>query len=148
MDAQRQLLSADLTEQFGPGPAFPGDCLTLTEELGFQCTAFPNEQSRWDSALAALIQAAIALPVHVVLLRLFQITNQQDEEERWLSWSWLRSLLLGRMAWRWEDPRVAPSPATMLVARTPDAPVTAVCRAWMSTSSSVVHRVTGARKRD
>lgn len=101
------------------------------------------QASSWDTGLAALIQAAIALPVHIVLTKLFQLSNEPQVEERWVTWGFWRSLFLGRMNWRWEDVRVAPSPSAILVARSTDPPLLLLCRACMEATSGVIHRVIG-----
>lgn len=64
------------------------------------------QTNSWDSGVAGLIQAAIALPVHVVLCRLFQLSNEQSEQQRWLTWSIPRTLLFGPIRWLWVDPAV------------------------------------------
>lgn len=141
VEALRDAISADLEEQFGPGPEYPGVCLAVSEQFGYQCAAFPDERSAYDTGLAALIQAAIALPVHIVLQKLFQLANAQEEEERWLLWSWPRTLLFGRIRWLWTDPSVSPSALQKMIARNPDPPLTVMCRAWVETMGGAINTV-------
>lgn len=71
---------------------------------GYRCAAFPDDSVPLDRIITALIQAAVMLPVGVVIHRLFELATDPRVPQRWLHWAGWRRALLGRTHWRFLDP--------------------------------------------
>jgi hypothetical protein len=76
----------------------PGDPPTEHDSLAdWVCHAFPDDAYVTDQFFVGLISVAVALPVDMLLVRLFEASNEGDAPEQWLeapSGKW--KLLLGK----------------------------------------------------
>ena len=85
----------------------PGDPPTEHDSLAdYVCHAFPDDAYVTDQFFVGLISVAVALPVDMLLVRLFEASNEGDPPEQWLeapSGTW--RLLLGsngHKAWNYD----------------------------------------------
>ena len=103
----------DLQSQFADlqGPFVysdgPGDPPTEHDSLAdYVCHAFPDDAYVTDQFFVGLISVAVALPVDMILVRMFEASNEGDAPEQWLeapSGNW--KLLLGKdchHAWNYD----------------------------------------------
>ena len=94
----------DLQTQFADlqGPFLysdgPGDPPTEHDTLAdYVCHAFPDDAYVTDQFFVGLISVAVALPVDLLLVRMFEASNEGDAPERWLDApSGVWRLLLGK----------------------------------------------------
>jgi hypothetical protein len=94
----------DLQTQFADlqGPFLysdgPGDPPTEHDSLAdYVCHAFPDDAYVTDQFFVGLISVAVALPVDMLLVRLFEASNEGDAPEQWLEApSGIWKLLLGK----------------------------------------------------
>ena len=85
----------------------PGDPPTEHDSLAdYVCHAFPDDAYVTDQFFVGLISVAVALPVDMILVRMFEASNEGDAPEQWLeapSGNW--KLLLGKdchHAWNYD----------------------------------------------
>ena len=103
----------DLQDQFADlqGPFIysdgPGDPPTEHDSLAdYVCHAFPDDAYVTDQFFVGLISVAVALPIDMLLVRMFEASNEGDAPEQWLeapSGKW--KLLLGKdchHAWNYD----------------------------------------------
>ena len=80
----------------------PGEPPTEHDSLSdYVCHAFPDDAYITDQFFVGLISVAVALPVDMLLVRLFEASNEGDAPEQWLdapSGTW--RLLLGSDSWK------------------------------------------------
>ena len=86
----------------------PGEPMTEHDSLAdWVCHAFPDDAYVTDQFFVGLISVAVALPVDMLLVRLFEASNEGDAPEQWLEApSGVWKLLLGKdchKAWRYDD---------------------------------------------
>ena len=85
----------------------PGEPMTEHDSLAdYVCHAFPDDAYITDQFFVGLISVAVALPVDMLLVRLFEASNEGDAPEQWIEaptgfWK----LLLGKdchKAWQYD----------------------------------------------
>ena len=86
----------------------PGDPPTEHDSLAdYVCHAFPDDAYVTDQFFVGLISVAVALPVDMLLVRLFEASNEGDAPEQWLEApSGVWRLLLGsdgHKAWNYDS---------------------------------------------
>ncbi len=93
---------ADLQAQFGALPGcYAYDAAEHDTVADYLCTAFPDDAYPTDQLFVGLISVAVALPVRHVLLRLFEVANEANDEPEggeWMAYGGAWRLLLGRHA--------------------------------------------------
>lgn len=60
--------------------------------------------------MQGVIVAAIVFPIKMVIDKLWEMSNEPPKPEVWLTWSGLKILLFGKMAWRFQTPQRALAP--------------------------------------
>ena len=114
---------ADIT---GPCRGFTGDCGDLSTQFAsvavlpgypnglqdWSCTAFPDDDHPLDSFLVGLITVAVAIPVNWFLEACFEIANDSEAPESWLSWpaegNWRKFIFGGNAHRKWHFTRGKP----------------------------------------
>lgn len=119
---------ADLQQQFISLPGCfvygaPGDEAEEHDSVAdYVCHAFPDDAYPTDQVFTGLIAVAVALPIRYVLLRLFEVANEADDETtggEWMSYGGMWRLLLGRHAhayWHFDGTNAELAPPTELTA--------------------------------
>ena len=107
----------------------------------YTCAQFPDDDVPSDTIIVALISIAIAIPVTLFLGSCFEIANDSEAPESWLSYGGLARIVLGRTAHRrWHYTRGAqPTRFVRWYIRSADAPkletLANLCRtlfAWLT----------------
>jgi hypothetical protein len=85
----------------------PGEPMTEHDSLAdYVCHAFPDDAYITDQFFVDLISVAVALPVDMLLVRLFEASNEGDAPEQWIEApSGVWKLLLGKdchKAWQYD----------------------------------------------
>ena len=73
---------ADIMEQFADVPVLPDFPNGMSE---YFCTQFPHEEQSFDSFIVGLISIAVAIPVTYFLQVCFEIGNDNEAPESWLT---------------------------------------------------------------
>jgi hypothetical protein len=71
----------------------------------YNCTAFPSDDTVRDDFLVALVCLACTLPIEIFLEFCFETSNEVEIPDAWLTWTPLRSLLLGANTWSYATAR-------------------------------------------
>jgi hypothetical protein len=85
----------------------PGEPMTEHDSLAdYVCHAFPDDAYITDQFFVGLISVAVALPVDMLLVRLFEASNEGDAPEQWIKApTGVWKLLLGKdchKAWQYD----------------------------------------------
>ena len=118
-DLQQQFISLPGCFVYGP----PGDEAEEHESIeDYECHAFPDDAYPTDQVFTGLIAVAVALPIRHVLLRLFEVANEADDETEggeWMSYGGVWRLILGRHAhvdWHFDGAGEGRAPPSELAA--------------------------------
>ena len=99
----------DLAEAFADTPVLPDYPDGLAD---YTCAAFPDEENDRDTFIVGLLAFAISLPVTLFLQTCFELANDSEAPESWLTWAGNSRLVLGGQAarrWHYTGPKGQPS---------------------------------------
>ena len=115
---------ADIIAQFADVPVLPDYPDGMST---YFCTQFPDDDQSIDSFIVGLISIAVAVPVTYFLQVCFEIGNDNEAPESWLTWSFSwRKLVFGMHAhrrWHYTGPLGQPHRHVKWFIRSVDAPL-------------------------
>ena len=91
----------------------------------YACSAFPDDANPRDSLIVGLLAFAVSLPVTLFLQTCFELANDNEAPESWLTWAGTPRLILGGQAhrrWHYTGPKGQPSRFVKWYLRSVDAP--------------------------
>ena len=112
----------DLATAFADTPVLPDYPDGLAD---YVCSAFPDDENPRDSLIVGLLAFAISLPVTLFLQTCFELANDNEAPESWLTWAGNSRLILGGQAhrrWHYTGPKGQPSRYVRWFVRSVDAP--------------------------
>ena len=112
----------DLAEAFADTPVLPDYPDGMAD---YTCSAFPDEENDRDTLIVGLLAFAISLPVTLFLQTCFELANDNEAPESWLTWAGNSRLILGGQAhrrWHYTGPKGQPSRYVRWFVRSVDAP--------------------------
>ena len=112
----------DLPQAFADTPVLPDYPNGLAD---YTCSAFPNDDNQRDTLIVGLLAFAISLPVTLFLQTCFELANDNEAPESWLSWGGNPKLIFGPQAhrrWRYTGPAGQPVRYVRWFVRSVDAP--------------------------
>ena len=102
------VLCGDLPTVFATEPVMPDFPNGLAD---YTCRQFPDDNNPRDSLIVALIALAVALPVTFFIASCFELANDNEAPESWLSWAGWPKLVWGPGAhrrWQYSGPAGQP----------------------------------------
>lgn len=112
----------ELAGAFADTPVLPDYPNGLAD---YACTAFPDDENPRDSLIVGLLAFAIALPVTLFLQTCFELANDNEAPESWLTWGGNQRFVFGPQAhrrWRYTGPAGQPCRYVRWFVRSVDAP--------------------------
>jgi hypothetical protein len=67
-------------------PIVQPQCVPVNPLIDYYCTAFPDDENPIDSFLVGLIAIAVALPVAIFCVSVFELSNEVQTPDAWLVW--------------------------------------------------------------
>ena len=67
-------------------PIVQPQCVPVNPLIDYYCTAFPDDENPIDSFLVGLIAIAVALPVGIFCVSVFELSNEVETPDAWLVW--------------------------------------------------------------
>ena len=67
-------------------PIVQPQCVPVNPLIDYYCTAFPDDENPIDSFLVGLIAIAVALPVGIFCVSVFELSNEVQIPDSWLVW--------------------------------------------------------------